>query len=80
MVETLCCKTSAAVRNALETSYSLTSKAHEIELNEQLQHIRWGACFVQEYGKDSTTVCEQLATIGAPATNTHKDHCFFLLD
>ncbi|CAH1449019.1 unnamed protein product [Lactuca virosa] len=40
MAETLGCKSAAAVWIALEKAYSLRSKTREIQLNDELQHLR----------------------------------------
>lgn len=65
MAETIGCKSSAEVWSALEKDYALQSKTREIQLKDDLQHMRRGSLLVANISSKFRGICDQLASIGS---------------
>ncbi|CAH1454136.1 unnamed protein product [Lactuca virosa] len=76
MAETLGRKSVAEVWSALQKAYSLRSKTREIQLNDELQHLRRGNEYVTVYSTKFRSYCEQLAAIDSPVSKTSKLHWY----
>ncbi|CAH1443457.1 unnamed protein product [Lactuca virosa] len=66
MAETIGCKSSAEVWSALEKDYALQSKTREIQLKDDLQHMRRESLSVADFSSKFRGICDQLASIGSP--------------
>lgn len=77
VAETLGCKSVVDVWSTLEKTHFLRSKTHEIQLNDELQHLCEGNDFVTVYSIKFFSYCDQLAAIGSsiPETNNLHRYC-----
>lgn len=70
------CKTSRDVWQALSHAYSHGSKAHQLNLEDDLLIAKGGSQTVTEYGRHFKTLSNQLAAIGQPIDESYKSHLF----
>ncbi|KAM0033819.1 hypothetical protein Hdeb2414_s0016g00490351 [Helianthus debilis subsp. tardiflorus] len=61
---------------ALQAAYSNTSLERMHLLRDSLRQLTKGSASVTEFGQKFKAICDQLAAIGQPVTDTDKTHWF----